>query len=184
MNTKQRLVLKLTALVIVAMVLYPPYQLVGRGLGYHWIFTGPDYEFATIDGNLLLVQWVGVCLMGGIAYLLARGDTKGDEPGMFTAPVLLQGAGLLIWPMRALRALALIYAIVGGLGLIVDLIQLTAYDEAVALDPGKVAALMLMKSLGFTAVLGLALGLRVLINKIHREKTGTAALLLPSWRSL
>lgn len=184
MNAKQRLVLKLTALVIVAMVLYPPYQLVGRGLGYHWIFTGPDYEFATIDGNLLLVQWVGVCLMGGIAYLLARDDAEGRGHGMRSVPVVKHGIRLLILAMRALRALALIYAIVGGLGLLADLINLTAHDEAVALDPGKVAALMLMKLLGLSAVFGLAWGLRWLINKIHSVQSGTVAPLLTNWRSL
>ena len=183
MNAGQKLILKICALIILAMMIYPPYQLLGRGMGYHFVFTGADHRQATIDGGLLLVQWVGVCLIGGIAYLLAR-DADGGERDVLNQPGIRLALQLVMWGLRAVRALALIYVVIGGLGLIVDLMQLASYDETVVSGPGKVAALLLMKLVGLSAIFWVAWVLRVVINKIHRAQTGSTGLLLPNWRSL
>lgn len=92
MNAGQKLILKICALIILAMMIYPPYQLLGRGMGYHFVFTGADHRQATIDGGLLLVQWVGVCLIGGIAYLLARG-ADASEHDMLSQPGIRLAVG-------------------------------------------------------------------------------------------
>lgn len=183
MNAGQKLILKICALIILAMMIYPPYQLLGRGMGYHFVFIGADHRQATIDGGLLLVQWVGVCLIGGIAYLLARG-ADASEHVMLSQPGIRLAVQLTMWILRAARALAFIYVVFGGLGLIGDLVKLAGYNESVAVDPGKIAALLLMKIVGMSVIFGVAWALRVLINKIHRGQTGSTSLLLPNWRSL
>lgn len=185
MNASQKLILKICALIILAMMLFPPFQLMGRGMGYHFVFVGPEYyRQASINGVLLLVQWIGVCLIGGIAYLLAGEEATKDDPGILAKPVVKHSVRLLMWAMRAVRGLALIYAVIGGLGLIVDLMKLTTYDETAAFDAGSVAALLLMKLVGLAAVVGLALALRLVINHIHRRLTGSVSPLLANWRSL
>lgn len=183
MNAGQKLILKICALIIMAMMIYPPYQLLGRGMGYHFVFIGADYPQATINGGLLLVQWVGVCLIGGIAYLLARA-ADASEHDMLSQPGIRLAVQLTMWILRAARALALIYVVIGCLGLIGDLVKLAGYDESIAADPGRVAALLLMKFVGLSAIFGVAWVLRVVINKIHSAQTGTADLLLANWRSL
>ena len=72
MNDKQRAVLILAAIVILAMLLYPPFDQIGYrgqvwGIGYSWIFK-PPYGPTKVDTGLLLIQWIGVLIVGAIAY--------------------------------------------------------------------------------------------------------------------
>jgi hypothetical protein len=64
--------------VLVAMIVYPPFYLVvanGAVLnkGYHWIFRPPD--MATVNVSMLLIQWIGVLVVGGIAFFLTKGTS-------------------------------------------------------------------------------------------------------------
>jgi hypothetical protein len=60
------------------MLLFPPYRVYGRGdysntvtmTGYAFIFDLPHR--ATVDVATLLVQWVGVLIVGAIAFFLQR----------------------------------------------------------------------------------------------------------------
>lgn len=71
MNDRQRKILIGVAALIGLMLLYPPFQIMGRGLGYSWIFSPPNYA-ATINAGQLIVQWVAVALIGGIAFFLSK----------------------------------------------------------------------------------------------------------------
>ncbi len=71
MNDRQRKILSAAATLIGLMFLYPPYQLhTGYGLGYSWLFLPPE-DYAIINASQLLVQWVAVLLIGGIAFALS-----------------------------------------------------------------------------------------------------------------
>lgn len=80
MNKKQRAVLILAAIVVLAMLLYPPFHQIGYrgqvgGMGYSWIFK-PPYITTTVDTGLLLIQWIAVLIVGAIAYFFFM-DSQG-----------------------------------------------------------------------------------------------------------
>ena len=78
MNETQKKVLISVGVVVLAMLIYPPYRIHGFGAnsnaviqsGYAFIFALPDR--ATVDVTTLLVQWVGVLVVGAIAILLLK----------------------------------------------------------------------------------------------------------------
>lgn len=80
--------------VILAMCVYPPFQVHWQGrisrVGYGWIFSPPLDGAATIDVAMLIVQWVIVLGIGAIAYILLRKSSQellSDPP---TGPTLPQ----------------------------------------------------------------------------------------------
>lgn len=180
-NASQKLVLKICACIICAMLFYPPYEFKGLGLGYHLLFVGPEHEFATINAGQLLIQWVGVCLIGGIAYALAK-NTAPDLDGYLNAPGVKSTLRIAIALIRVLRALLLIFVVFAGLGFAGGLLSMATMDPSE--DFGKAAAFLLVKFISIVVLVGVALGLRLLINRMHSARTGASAPLLAGWRSL
>lgn len=91
MNKKQRCVLFVCAAVIVLMLLYPPFLSHGRNgmvanMGYAFLFHAPYGDFgdlpSVVNVGMLLAQWVGVILVGGILWFAFR-DKRVDlnSPG-------------------------------------------------------------------------------------------------------
>jgi hypothetical protein len=74
MNDRQRKILIAVAALVGIMLIYPPFQVLGRGLGYSWIFSPPHYA-ATINTGQLFIQWVAVAFIGGIAFFLSKVPT-------------------------------------------------------------------------------------------------------------
>lgn len=82
MNQTQRLVLVTVIVAIVAMLAWPPFQAVARNgvvynLGYGWLFSPPklgaqNISTATVNTQMLLIQWVGALVVGGLGFLLAK----------------------------------------------------------------------------------------------------------------
>jgi len=184
LNKTQRLILKLCALVICAMTLYPPYQLVGRGMGYHWLFGESPHRHATINGVLLLVQWVGACLVSGIAYVLAKDVEDSKFSAFVSESAKKQGVWYAILALRAIRGLMLAYGVIAALGLLFDLLRLTVGDDSGTHDPGGFAAVLLVKILALGVLLGVATAMRLLINRVHSARKPSNGVLLPTWRSL
>lgn len=75
MNDNRKLVCIGIIAIIVAMAVYPPFQVHNQGrtvnLGYGWIFS-PPHGAATIDVAMLIAQWVIVLGIGAIAFILLR----------------------------------------------------------------------------------------------------------------
>jgi hypothetical protein len=78
MNGMQNKLLIAVGGIVLSMLLYPPYRVYGvgnysnslRDTGYSLIL---DLPFrATVDTSTLLVQWVGVLIVGGIAFFLLK----------------------------------------------------------------------------------------------------------------
>ncbi len=65
--------------IIVAMAVYPPFQVhlggITRSVGYDWIFS-PPHGAATIDVAMLIAQWVIVLGIGAIAFILLRKSSQ------------------------------------------------------------------------------------------------------------
>lgn len=72
MNQRQRKILIVCGVLIAAMLVYPPFRIGGIGMGYHWVFS---FEYGRVNVEQLLAQWVGVILIGGIAYLLSNANS-------------------------------------------------------------------------------------------------------------
>lgn len=78
MNDTQRKVLMGVGAIVLAMLIYPPYRIYGYGgsssaliqSGYAFLFELPDR--ATVDVTTLLVQWVGVLIVGAIAFFFLK----------------------------------------------------------------------------------------------------------------
>lgn len=76
MNTKQRRILVAAAIIVVGMLLYAPFNLIGRldpayahaRFVYGWLFA-PPYD-AHVNVELLLTQWFAVGIVSGIAWVL------------------------------------------------------------------------------------------------------------------
>jgi hypothetical protein len=83
MNSRQRTILKALAVVIAGTLLFPPFHIrygAGSiGLGYAFIFSRPD-DRAGIDAVQLLVQWIGIALIGGIFFKLSESWQPGNGP--------------------------------------------------------------------------------------------------------
>lgn len=75
-NEKQRRVLIAIAVVLAGMLLYPPFHKIhssGRinGMGHYWLFDNVPYG-ASVDVAVLFTQWLGVLIIGGIAFLILK----------------------------------------------------------------------------------------------------------------
>ncbi len=78
MNETQRKVLIIIGAIVLVMLIYPPYRTYGFGgnsnavvnSGYAFLFELPDR--ATVDAGTLLVQWVGVLIVGAIAFFFLK----------------------------------------------------------------------------------------------------------------
>ncbi len=75
MNRKQNALCLVVICLVIGMGIYPPHILHARvgvilNLGYNWIFSPPDA--GTIDTTLLMTQWLGTLIVGGIALFLLK----------------------------------------------------------------------------------------------------------------
>lgn len=83
MNKAQKLILLITITIIVAMFVYPPFYVtsyngVTVNIGYGWVFDPPKGGsiLGTVNTSMLLVQWVGVLIVGSLAFFLAKGTSE------------------------------------------------------------------------------------------------------------
>lgn len=87
MNTNQKRILAVMMVAVAGMLVYPPFHLIAKdgrilNMGYGWIFAPPEFGYfePTVDVSMLLMQWVGVLVTGGIAVLLAKTSTSVSQP--------------------------------------------------------------------------------------------------------
>lgn len=84
MNEKQRIICFAAAALIVAALLFPPFQFnfpngVVRNLGYGFLFSPPPFVSSSglkypgsVNIIMLFMEWVGILIVAAIAWLLAR----------------------------------------------------------------------------------------------------------------
>jgi hypothetical protein len=79
-NKSQKKISAIFASIIALMLIFPPYKIYGFGAssqavletGYSLIFELPMR--ASIDGVTLVVQWIGVCLVGALIFKIFDDD--------------------------------------------------------------------------------------------------------------
>jgi len=80
MNRKQRIILRIVAILFIAMLLFPPFSKYLGGnkecfMGYIFIL-GYTPNGNAIDKEMLLIQFLVVAVVGGISFLLSRTDKE------------------------------------------------------------------------------------------------------------
>lgn len=78
LNKNQRKVLIVVGIIVLAMLIYPPYRIYGFGVnssailesGYAFLFDMP--KRATVAVTTLLVQWIGILIVGAIAFFMLK----------------------------------------------------------------------------------------------------------------
>ncbi len=83
MNNSQKRILMATIALVVAMIAYPPFHVVLQNglvfnMGYNWLLDPPKRGsiVAIVNVSMLLMQWVGVLVVGGLAFFLAKNSTQ------------------------------------------------------------------------------------------------------------
>lgn len=83
MSQNQKRILMAVLAIVAAMFVYPPFQVINNNgmafnMGYGWIFDSPKRVsmVANVNVPMLLIQWVGVLIVGGIAFFLAKGSPE------------------------------------------------------------------------------------------------------------
>jgi hypothetical protein len=78
-NKKQKNLLSAVLYVVAGMLIFPPFHAklpngTIRNFGYSIIFDPPELGYLTgvVDIGLLITQWVGVLIVGGIAFFLFK----------------------------------------------------------------------------------------------------------------
>ncbi len=85
MNRYQRLVVVAGAVVVLLMLVFPPFYVQVRGttsnMGYGFIFDPPESGIltASVNAGVLLVQWVGVLMLTAFACFMLRSSGKSHE---------------------------------------------------------------------------------------------------------
>lgn len=81
MNKNQKIALLVTAVAIILIFVFPPFQIVLQGstfnMGYGFIFSPPiwgDNENlkAFVNIGMLLIEWMGAVILGSIAFFLLK----------------------------------------------------------------------------------------------------------------
>lgn len=130
MNMAQRLVLAIVAVLILGSFLYPPYHYLAPpgallNLGYAPIFAPPRTRIglATVDVLMLVVEWMGILILGGVAWLLLRNAPRVERNRVVASVTLpMKGFKTLLNPRFALIAVTIAGAIT-ALSLDIDAIR-------------------------------------------------------------
>lgn len=92
MSQNQKWILMAVLAIVAAMFLYPPFQVVNNNgmafnMGYGWIFDSPKRGsmVANVNVPMLLIQWVGILIVGGIAFFLAKGSPEVQRASISSA---------------------------------------------------------------------------------------------------
>jgi hypothetical protein len=81
MNNKEKKIFVITAVLILATLLFPPFSYYGSdgvtmNMGYSFILSPPSYGGGRVLGivnvGLLFMQWLGILLVTGISIYLVR----------------------------------------------------------------------------------------------------------------
>ena len=164
----------MSAALISMMIIYPPFQIMGRGMGYSWIFL-PPHEAATINVGQLLVQWMAVGLIGGIIFLIVKDNDTSATGSTDTAkasgtPIPEGIFTITLFSLRLIRGIAGFFAGWQLVGLLPLFSTLANYDPAI--DTDAVATMAIMKLILAIIFFIVFFGLRFIISKLYFKRFG------------
>lgn len=198
-NNRQRRVLQICFVLIVAMALFPPFvTLLPNGAqsseGYGFLLWPPDGTWSikpTIDALLLMSQWLGVCLLGGIAIFLTGRDHRSEiskTNGLpdFTGLSIAPGLRLLGPALRVIRGILVAFLVIVGIATLSSLFQMWTMSPILVdhTDWGKLWALMFVKIFAILTILLVNRILKTAINRIYRAHLGRNVDVVVRWRDL
>lgn len=167
MNQNQKRILMAVIAMVIAMLVYPPFQVVVQNgvifnMGYDWLVDPPKrgYIAATVNVSMLLIQWIGVLVVGGLAFCLAKNLTQ--EPRVSGSGAIMFGLLRLI---RGVCGIVFTIQIYGLFPVITWLQQPEAITESML-------AHILIKVLALALFGWLFFWLRNIINRLHIQKHG------------
>lgn len=170
MNLRQANTLQVSVGLLFMTLLYPPYQIMGRSLGYGWIFS-PPHQYAIIDQGQMMVQWMALAIITGILFKFLGGENGKETTGIKLPIVSKRLFPPLILLLRILRGGI---GFIGGWQLIGLLPMLSWFSAGEGVDWGKGAAIVLVKLIAAIVCFGLFMGMRVVINRLNFIQNGTS----------
>jgi len=178
LTPNRRKLLMICACIVVGMLMYPPLQFRGIGRGYGWIFS-PDDGLA-VNASQLLVQWLGVAIVGVIAYVVL-GDRQSGPPGEGDpggTPFLSKelGTSAVIPVLRLVRACVAVVGWWQVVGIVAGVATVSVALHADGLDAiegvGGYLAQVSLKAIVAAICIWAAAVLRSLINALHMRWNG------------
>lgn len=198
-NYRQRTILQICFGVIVVMTLFPPFITklpngVQSSDGFGFLFWPPKGHWEirpTVNAIQLIVQWLGICLLGGIGYLLS-GQLPQEKNSATSGQKVIFGLKADSWVklsgpiLRIVRGMLVLWVVVIGIAFMTSLFQAFTTDPASSgqLDWGVVWALLIAKVIGIAIILVINRGLGAAINRIYRTHFGRTSDVVVSWRNL
>jgi len=172
MNTTQRTILVIAVLIVVGMLLFPPFQITIKGtemnMGYNFLFNPPKrgYLRASVNVAFLLVQWLAVLLVGGAAWIFSR-----DGYTLSTGNPKLR-KHLEIFVFGFLRTIRLIFGLISAWQIFGFFPILTWFSNLSAVT-GEMLAIVVVKMLVMLVFGSLFFGLRAFIHYLHNRWYGS-----------
>lgn len=121
MNSKQRSILKIVLVALILMFIFPPFHVpVGQGAmgnsGFSFILSPPEsqsYATPSVNAMQLVAQWVGVVIIGAVAFLLKAGPEQvhSEEPGRWLRALgeAFRRSKKWLWPAVVFTAMSLLW---------------------------------------------------------------------------
>ncbi len=76
MNDKQKIVIVAAGTLMLAMLLFPPFELIRQNAtlnqGYGFLFSPPYSGLATVNLKLLILQWIVLLVVAAIGWYLIK----------------------------------------------------------------------------------------------------------------
>lgn len=202
MNDQQRKVIIAMIVVILLMLAFPPFQVkianVTYNMGYESIFSPPvkvkgwNRVEATVDVFMLMVQWMGVLIAGGLGVFLTRrphsadgGSIKSDASETNNIVAKVQPTEGVSQPKRRLLSIS-----IGILRIFRGIFGLVFVLQVIGLLPGlgwliqpesitnELLGFFLIKLVVLVLSGVLFHWLRSVINNLHKKKIGDKQLTL------
>ena len=182
LNPKRRQLLLWCAVIVLAMLVFPPMKFREVGRGYSWIFAMEDG--LTINAGQLVVQWLAVGIIGGICYVLLddrQSAAAAAHPDVGAGPKRFDAKKINIPAIRAVRVpitLVCLWEIVGAVGW---LYKMTQEVSDPASDLRMSVASLILVSLSAVLFGGISEGLRRWIHWLHLRQHGCVHPGLSKW---
>lgn len=176
MNSTQKAILVVAALIALGMLVYPPFYITIRtsdiNMGYHFLLDPPSRgtNVASVNVPLLLSQWLVTAVCTGVGFFVTKGGSSQASAISFTSENVAPSQGKALFFF-----LGFARGIVGFLfgWQVIGLFPVLSWLQDLSAVTGNMLGLGFLK-LVLAVVFGSAFfGLRALINRIHLKRFGS-----------
>jgi hypothetical protein len=198
-NPQQKKILLASGIVIGVMLLFPPFvtHLPNGALsneGFSFLLLPPKGRWSitpSVNTVQLIVQWLAVFLIGGIAFFLSglfSHETKNQAIEPKVNPFSRAGTWLkLIGPLlRIGRGILILFVVFIAIGLLTSTVEIFSVNSEASeqIDWGKFWAFLLLKTAIMVIIMVVISFLNKAINHIYKTKFGRSTDVIAGWRDL